>query len=454
MIKNKFWLEDFHCILNENHMLPDKKMTIESKMNALSRLAILFFFIFLFTEWLNMKNNIFFLILSLFIIIILYYKQKIQMENFKITPIKENFEHEYNTMTDTPIKNCKYTGRINYSCNYPDDENIEKIVYNQNKLSKIDDYNSSEYNTNFNRPTDNRFLSGAPNPKTFVPPVIPVPAMNHAFWKEDQLSTISTINTDKRRFNKDSGYTEIAEFPTDYSYPKNKNCKVKRQIHHQYDSKPKNKPMVMKTSQNEEKEQFTFPYEIKYDGQINYLNDEDSLYYKEFENNPYFKNKYQKNIFEKVITPDNVKINKRNEPINSLFGITEPTTFENDDTEIIEPFEDVNMSNVYDPRFYGYGTSYRHYIDKNLGQPRFYYDDINSVKMPNYISRNNIDIMPFGDSYGSMDGYGNKFTSNIHNLADKHYNDSTMQFRTEMQDRLMRKINAEHWQQKMYPIHK
>jgi hypothetical protein len=72
--------------------------------------------------------------------------------------------------------------------------------------------------------------------------------------------------------------------------------------------------------------------------------------------------------------------------------------------------------------------------------------------MPNYISRNNIDVTPFGDSYGAMDNEGNRFTPNIHALADRHYNDSMMQFRTEMQDRLMRKINANQWQQRMFPI--
>ena len=52
----------------------------------------------------------------------------------------------------------------------------------------------------------------------------------------------------------------------------------------------------------------------------------------------------------------------------------------------------VTESDIYDPRFNGYGTSYRAYTDENIGQTRFYYDDINSVRMPNYIVRSNIDF--------------------------------------------------------------
>jgi hypothetical protein len=52
-------------------------------------------------------------------------------------------------VTATPKKSCKYSGRINYICSKPDDENIQKIVYNQNKNNPQDDYNSRGYNPKF-----------------------------------------------------------------------------------------------------------------------------------------------------------------------------------------------------------------------------------------------------------------------------------------------------------------
>ena len=457
MKENKFWFDNMKCLFYEHHIYPSKRMSLESKMNAMTRLIILIFLILLFSEVFNMKNNIIFLILSLFIIIILYYKEK---NNQMI----ENYEHPvigvevggngyrkreqkssnvggYNTLKNTPERTCSSTARINYRCEKHDNENITKIVYNQNKYNPQNDYNSRGYNPNFNKPTDNQFLAGGPNPKTLVPPVIPVRAMDIDYWREKDNLTISTINSKKERYNDESGYiTSIV--PTDYSYPKNYDCKSKRY--------KKYKPIPQ--DEEKQKENFDFPYEIK--SKNNFLNNEDSLYYKDFKNNPYFETKYNENVFKETITPGNYRLNTRNEPINSNIGISLPQTFEDDNSEIIEPFENVNMSNVYDPRFYGYGTSYRQYFDKNVGQPRFYYDDINAVKMPNYITRNHIDVTPFGDSYGAMDNEGNKHTSNIHQLADRHYNESMMQFRDEMQNRLMRKVNSEQWQQRMYPIHK
>ena len=37
-------------------------------------------------------------------------------------------------------------------------------------------------------------------------------------------------------------------------------------------------------------------------------------------------------------------------------------------------------ANVYDPRFTGYGTSYRAYNEPVTGQTRFYYDDVNAME--------------------------------------------------------------------------
>ena len=86
MKENKFWFDNMKCLFYEHHIYPSKRMSLESKMNAMTRLIILIFLILLFSEVFNMKNNIIFLILSLFIIIILYYKEK---NNQMI----ENYEH-------------------------------------------------------------------------------------------------------------------------------------------------------------------------------------------------------------------------------------------------------------------------------------------------------------------------------------------------------------------------
>ena len=120
-----------------------------------------------------------------------------------------------------------------------------------------------------------------------------------------------------------------------------------------------------------------------------------------------------------------------------------------------EPDMSITEANIYDPRFSGYGTSYRSYNDKNTGQTRFYYDDIDSVRMPNYITRSNIDFAKYADSYGTLTDQnknGNINNSNIRALAQNTFLNSSLQQRDELQQRLMRKRNSELWQLRKYPM--
>ena len=134
------------------------------------------------------------------------------------------------------------------------------------------------------------------------------------------------------------------------------------------------------------------------------------------------------------------------------------------DPRIVEPAieepnmalnEDVSRENIYDPRHTGYGTSYRSYTDDTTGQTRFYYDDVDAVTMPNYITRSNIDFAPFADHYGPAPengAYGNPFNSNIRALANDAFTRATIQHRTDMANSLMRKTNARQSQLRLAPI--
>lgn len=190
---------------------------------------------------------------------------------------------------------------------------------------------------------------------------------------------------------------------------------------------------------------------------------------------------YNENMFTQIIQPGVYSKNEVNQPINSNIGISfqqqfEPTTCtsnpitgevmytEHDprllEDAIVEPnlgvIEAVNTSNIYDPRHSGYGTSYRSYNDDLLGQTKFYYDDIDAVRMPNYITRSNIDFAPFADSYGPAPengAYGNPSNANIHALANDAFTRATIEQRTGIQEQVLRKKRAEGWQQRYAPIH-
>jgi len=187
--------------------------------------------------------------------------------------------------------------------------------------------------------------------------------------------------------------------------------------------------------------------------------------------NPVF-NTYNKDIFTTTIQPGVYSRTEIVEPLNSNIGISFPQQFEpvqceeaddggvvfiQKDSRIIPVNQKVDItppgpdeSTVYDPRFTGYGTNYRAYIDTVTGQPRFYYDDVMVHRQNNYVTRNKLDFTDFGPRNNQINQqYSN---AEVRDKAQNAFADNTINFRTELQTRLLRKVNVNAWQQKVAPI--
>lgn len=283
--------------------------------------------------------------------------------------------------------------------------------------------------SNDNVASMNQKLVGHVNPKTLIAPIVAPRLCDLDYWRDNNMVNHSGINTESQTDTYLSGY-EVS------SQCKNNNTPVI------YD-----KPM--KTLYN-----------------IN----------NSIERLPEYTSEYNKNLFTQNIQPDVYTINQCIEPISSNIGISLTPQFgqltisdtvdngimytENGSGNMLHQKQNDNIgiteSNVTDPRFYGYGTSYRSYTDTNVGQTRFYYDDINAIRMPNYICRSNLDFAKYADSYGSLNDdnkYGNSDTANIRTFANNTFLESSLQQRRELQERLMRKRNNELWQDRKYPKH-
>ena len=175
---------------------------------------------------------------------------------------------------------------------------------------------------------------------------------------------------------------------------------------------------------------------------------------------------YKDDVLTQTIQPGVYQKSLVGEPINSLIGVSYqqqflPTVVQQtpDDIKFTQvpsisnyPLSNQNYSNVYDPRFTGYGASDRMYIEPMTGQARFFYRDIDAIKMPNYITRNKIDNLPWAPTYGP-DVPPMQWYDQHRQMANNAYHDSALAFRTEMQERLMRKRNAEMWQRRVAPIY-
>jgi hypothetical protein len=183
-----------------------------------------------------------------------------------------------------------------------------------------------------------------------------------------------------------------------------------------------------------------------------------------------------KQIFTSTIIPGTYYKNDIIEPLNSNIGISftqqippRKVSYDKYGNKILtgmdprlytpEPneqkvFDIPSNFDVYDPRTNGYGTSNRCYTDKLTGQPRFYYDDVESIRRPNYIARSDIDFLDDADTYGPIKSYDEEIDINekARKEAETAYTDNTLEFRTEMMTRLMRKRNAELWQRRIAPL--
>jgi len=134
--------------------------------------------------------------------------------------------------------------------------------------------------------------------------------------------------------------------------------------------------------------------------------------------------------------------------------------------EIIEKSTPAS-TDIIDPRFSGYGPTDRCYRDEITGQTKYFYDDVNSITMPPYISRNNIDIYPWAPKCGfGYDGSTSNVKSEPVHVASAYkglnqlkqnaldeFRNSTNNARKELQESLMKKRNGEMWQLRVAPIY-
>eukprot|EP00122_Pirum_gemmata_P012925 Pgem_evm10s12025 len=108
-----------------------------------------------------------------------------------------------------------------------------------------------------------------------------------------------------------------------------------------------------------------------------------------------------------------------------------------------------NISNVYDPRFTGYGSSNRSYIDPVMENRQFYYKDVESAKYGNYFIRSKIDTLPFAEKPGLKTDLN---LCNLRQRVNEKYMEDTIDFRSSLQNTLMQKSVEKVRQQRMAPI--
>lgn len=474
-------------------VIPKNNMDATEQLNTLIRLILVIFVISLLFK----NNTVMYFTLIIIILFLCYIKGNMEQT-------KEHYMYRY------PQQNTNYIDQSSVGPSQALNNNRGEPRYRRAKETENGDiienvnYNpfandAKELVTNSQYVSNNYKIVGGPNPKTLIPPVIVAPISDLSYWKANNLITHSHINDSKNLDIFQSGYA-VSNFCGENACPVSKSSskytKIKQKPHEidtRYNQKYHQKYNEhQKETHNVIKEDFNLQDFQNIPNNIGLVDRSCGYRKDQFKQSnipvnltvgdallqPSMK-QYNKNLFTQIIQPNVYTVNEVNEPINSNMGISfdqqfEPLTAEENEfgvtftehdalnpdynpkdnllnydiNDIIEPV--ITQSNVYDPRFSGYGTSYRAYTDKNMGQTKYFYDDVDSVRMPNYVIRSKIDFMDEADTYGPMNG--NTSNSNIRALANQRFVDDAIEFRTGMQERLMRKVNSEQWQQRYKPI--
>lgn len=405
-----------------------KDSTVEKKMNTITIYIICVFLLSLF--FVPFKLSVFFLVSCLLFIIILYYKQKRMKETFE--PRKIRMENG-NAISKRDMTIC---------------DSSDKYVYGEFIDSTLDNINNPNYPIDFKSPTLNQSLAGTQSlQKNKERPVIAPRSLDIEAWRKDNSYNHSQVNSESAHDMIQSGY--ISSIPD--------TACVRNPVIENYE--------YMKIKK------YTDPVETYNNVQGYYLENKNLNLPLNYKNTMYDTDAtVNKNIYTQLLQPKIYTHSDTIEPPISNLGISyaTPNSIKEDvfqsNGELIHEIHDpslykefvkpelptVNESSVYDPRFTGYGTSYRGYTDNLNGQPKFFYDDVNSVRMPNFIIRSNIDFMKSADSYGSATSlYDPKMSRQSVNDS---FTDNALQFRNEMSERLLRKRNNELWATRKYPL--
>ena len=385
---NTTWFQGLSNLFCSKDLLPLSSMTLEQQINAITRSVIIIFVIIMLFD---VKCAIVFFVVSVIFIIILYYLQRRVM-----TTKEEDFENIPDPEDNS--KNPKYQvpprPKVNYYYDY--ENQPKKPVFCDDKVEQ-----------QFNTMSINQKLAGKANPKTMIAPVVIAPSHDEN-WRATNFSIQNNNNNNEQVQDWfQSGYVSMNDI---------------------YSPDSEIKEGYNKTHRPRKNQNMSF---------------------------------HQRNLNVQTIQPGVYYEPDELEPVSSNIGITETRKQKfpykksdngdvyyneyNNNARFNPPFvkQTVGPEDIYDPRFTGYGTSYRSYYDEFVGQPRFYYDDVDAMRMPNYVVRSKVDHLGFSDQYGPMDDNYGVNNDEMREMVNQSFLDNSLSFRNDLQERLMRKRNAE-----------
>lgn len=407
---SKLWLENPLNLFCDYRLIPKEKESIEKNMNSITRLVII---ICLILFLVGFKHTILFLLISLLMIIILYYMQRMYKQTSEQYP---GF----------------YVGAVTPVSSY----------------SPIADQNQR--------------YAGPPNPKTLVKPVVITPCYD--IERRDSSRNVPRgINSRTVQYLYDSGF-----IVRDQECPESVESSIPAGSYTPYSNTPAGAyPSTgsYPAFSEDVKEGFYIPNSgcglspknSQVRAPVNVLLSEkdsaDASY-----NDRIYTQYIQPGVYTKPVISrfpvSNIGISFQPEkyPVREEVNKNSHIYIEGEEDNVIEPdpyYDEPTQDEIYDPRLTGYGSQSRAYVEPKTGQGRYMYKDIDALRRGNLFTRSNVDHLPFSQQTGVIRDNTN---TNIYRAVDESYIDANSQFREGLQQSLMSKRNAELWQLKQYPM--
>jgi hypothetical protein len=325
-MSDKIWTEDLKQLFASFDIVPTNDMTIEAKMNAITRLVIITSTVLALFNHI-MAINIFFV--SIVVIIAVYSANKEGFEDFDY-PTSKRF------------------------CN-----DTVPLTYNDPAYVSL-----------------NKKLEGPPNPKTLVQPIIAPPSHDLSVWKENNIVRHSALNTQTNFDLERSGYSTNTNYPSkcpDCMYVPCV-CDIKKKMERDVTYKDR---LLTQTIQPDVYQKSYVGEPINSNIGISFTQpfvptvvdeDRDSIKYTQYNPDDI------KRIPEFIASEIQVDPHQNESNVMSINPVPQPVV-----AQTIEQ----TQNNVYDPRFTGYGTSYRGYVDDVTGRSKFFYKDVDAITRPN-----------------------------------------------------------------------
>lgn len=123
-------------------------------------------------------------------------------------------------------------------------------------------------------------------------------------------------------------------------------------------------------------------------------------------------------------------------------------------SNFVPPPGSINFEDIYDPRFTTYSDPWRSYSDVNLGQVQYYYSDVDAYRMPNFVTRSNVDFIEYRTPQGQIWPEYPRTASvdDVRSHVESQYTADDTYHREDLMSLQMAKANRIAWAQRHAPL--